>query len=74
VSSSEVLAQDGYALYDASVAYTRPGSPWSVVLSGRNLSDKRYREHGFDLTESPGVQLGYYGAPRTYSLNVRYRF
>jgi iron complex outermembrane receptor protein len=74
VSSSEVLAQDGYALFDASIAYANPGSPWSVVLSGRNLSDERYREHGFDLTDSPGVQLGYYGAPRTYSINVRYRF
>ena len=74
VSSSEILAQDGYTLLDASVAYTRPGSPWSVILSGCNLSDKRYREHGFDLSASPGVQLGYYGAPRTYSLNVRYRF
>lgn len=74
VSSSEVLAQEGYALLDASVVWSQPGGPWSVILSGRNLTDERYREHGFDLTDSPGVQLGYYGAPRTYSVNVRYRF
>jgi iron complex outermembrane receptor protein len=74
VSSSEVLAQDAVTLFDASIIYTPPGDHWSFVLSGQNLSDEAYREHGFDLSAFPGVELGYYGAPRTYSLSARYRF
>tara|TARA_B100001939_G_scaffold336752_1_gene340247 strand:- start:34232 stop:36514 length:2283 start_codon:yes stop_codon:yes gene_type:complete len=74
VSSSEVLAQDGYALLDASVRYHSPDENWTLILAGHNLTDQRYREHGFDLSTSPGVQLGYYGAPRTYSLTLRYKF
>ncbi len=74
VSSSEVLAQDSYALVDVSLRYTSLDEKWSVIFSGKNLTDKEYREHGFDLSASPGVQLGYYGTPLTYGVNVRYRF
>jgi len=74
VSSSEILAQDGYALVDASIRYTTEDGHWNVILSGQNLTNKEYREHAFDLSAAPGVQLGYYGTPRTYSLNVRYSF
>jgi iron complex outermembrane receptor protein len=74
VSSSEVLAQDGYWLTDASILFTPRNAAWTVLLSGKNLTDEAYKEHGFDLSASPGVQLGYYGAPRTVSLDVRYTF
>jgi iron complex outermembrane receptor protein len=74
VSSSEELAQDGYWLADASILFTPRNADWTVLLSGKNLTDEAYMEHGFDLSASPGVQLGYYGAPRTVSLDVRYRF
>lgn len=74
VSSSEDLAQDGYWLADASILFTPRNGPWTVLLSGKNLGDEAYKEHGFDLSASPGVQLGYYGAPRTVTLDVRYRF
>ncbi len=74
VSSSEILAQDKYALLDASLSYTSPDEHWNIILSGQNLTDKEYREHGFDLSSAPGVQLGYYGTPRTYSVNLRYNF
>ncbi len=74
VSSSEILAQDGYWLADASILFTPRNAPWTVLLSGKNLTDEAYKEHGFDLSASPGVQLGYYGAPRTVTLDVRYRF
>lgn len=74
VSSSEILAQDGYWLADASILFTPRNAPWTVLLSGKNLTDEAYKEHAFDLSASPGVQLGYYGAPRTVSLDVRYTF
>lgn len=74
VSSSEVLAQDGYALLDASIQFTSSDQQWNIIMAGQNLTDRKYREHGFDLSAAPGVQLGYYGTPRTYSLTVRYNF
>lgn len=74
VSSSEILAQDPYWLVDASVLFTPRDTNWTILLSGKNLGDEAYMEHGFDLSASPGVQLGYYGAPRTVTLDVRYRF
>jgi len=74
VSSSEVLAQGAYWLTDASILFTPRDTNWTLLLSGKNLGDEAYMEHGFDLSASPGVQMGYYGAPRTVTLDVRYRF
>lgn len=74
VSSSEVLAQSAYTLMDMSVTYLTHDEQWQVSLYANNLTDKHYRQHGFDLSASPGVQLGYYGAPRTYGANLKYRF
>ena len=74
VSSSPILSQKGYALLEGALQYDSPDGHWSAVLSGKNLTDKAFKEHGFDLSASPGVQLAYYGTPRTYSLSLRYRF
>lgn len=74
VSSSEVLAQDGYALIDAFVRWTDRADALFVELGGKNLTDERYIEQGFDLSDSLGYQLAYYGAPRTVRLTVGYRF
>lgn len=74
VNSSENLAQDAYSLYDASIIYDSPDGRWRVILGGKNLADKEYRTHAFDLSAFPGVELGYYNPPRTYSLTAAYRF
>jgi iron complex outermembrane recepter protein len=74
VSSSDVLRQGGYTLYDASVGLEFADGKYSVLLAGRNLSDKEYRTQGFDLSDSLGYQLGYYGAPRTVSLTASVRY
>jgi len=70
VSSSDILRQGGYTLYDASVGLEFANGKYSLLLAGRNLSDKEYRTQGFDLSDSLGYQLGYYGAPRTVSLTA----
>lgn len=74
VSSSEVLRQGGYTLYDASVGLEFSDGKYALLLAGRNLSDKEYRTQGFDLSDSLGYQLGYYGAPRTISLTASVRY
>lgn len=73
-SSSEVLAQPSYSLWDMSVNWVSADDHWTVNAYIKNITDEQYREHGFDLSASPGVQLGYYGAPRNFGANVTYRF
>lgn len=41
------IDQPGYALIDASVAYTAPGGRWSIGLYGKNLTDERYKTSGY---------------------------
>lgn len=74
VNSSEILAQKGYAVYNAAVMFVSHDDTWRVMIGGKNLTDEEYRTHAFDLSAFPGVLLGYYNAPRTYSLSVTYNY
>ena len=74
VSSSEVLAQAGRTLFNANVSYYTPDEEWNINLGIKNITDKEYVSHGFDLSASGLSQLAYYGAPRTLSLTAQYSF
>jgi len=74
VSSSEILRQGSYTLYDASIGLEFVDGKYALLLAGRNLSDEEYRTQGFDLSDSLDYQLGYYGAPRTVSLTASVRY
>lgn len=74
VSSSEALAQDGYTLVDAFVRWNDVDDHVFVELGGKNLTDERYIEHGFDLSDSLGYQLAYFGAPQTVRLTVGLKY
>ncbi|MCI3179381.1 hypothetical protein C5708_03850 [Caulobacter sp. CCUG 60055] len=74
VSSSEVLAQKGYTLVNAFARYDSPGAKWWLQVGGKNLTDRRYINQGFDLSDSLGYQLAYYGDPRTVSATLGVRF
>ena len=74
VNNLEALHQDDFALINASATIESQDSRWSASVGVKNLSDQEYITHGFDLTAFPGVGLAYYGQPRTYRIQVRYRF
>ena len=74
VSSSEVLAQDGYTLVDAFVRWSDRDDRLFLQLGGQNLTDERHIEQGFDLSDSLGYQLAYLGAPRTVRLTAGFKF
>ncbi len=74
VNSSENLAQSGYSLINAAILFETADEHWQFMLGAKNLNDKEYRTHAFDLSAFPGVELGYYNAPRTYSFNATYTF
>lgn len=74
VSSSEILAQDGYILVDAFVRWSDANEQFYAQFGIRNLTDQRYIEQGFDLSDSLGYQLAYFGAPRRLRATVGIRF
>ncbi|KQY54983.1 hypothetical protein ASD14_02145 [Lysobacter sp. Root494] len=66
---NETIAQAGYSLWNASLAWHSPGRRWDVALVGQNLGDKAYRTTGFSFP-TLGVLTGYYGPPRTVAVTV----
>lgn len=67
----------GYGLINGRVALNlRNGLELSVY--GKNLSDKQYYNQAFQAGYTPGLFWGarqaYEGAPRTYGVEVRYKF
>ena len=74
INNLDALHQDAFALLNASVTLEGPSGKWSLSLGVKNLADEEYISHGFDLTAFPGVGLAYYGQPRTYRIQARYRF
>ncbi len=69
---SPVLAQGAYGLLGAGVIW-RTGGPWTYLLEGSNLTDKRYRTSGFNIV-ALGMITGYYGPPRMVTVSARYAF
>lgn len=72
-TGAQPITQDGYGLVNAGVIW-RLDDAWSFSLQGTNLADKEYRTTGYNLNAALGVLTGFYGAPRSYSLSVRYDF
>ncbi len=72
-AAESTLDQSGYTLVDASVAWSSYDERWQLGLSGKNLSDKRYRIGGYNFPAA-GVGTAFYGDPRTFSLSVSRRF
>jgi iron complex outermembrane receptor protein len=70
---SEVLAQDGYTLWNATLAWHSPKGTWQVALSSQNLSDKAYTTSGF-IVEFNDTLSRFYGPPRTTALSVTWSF
>ncbi|QCO68454.2 TonB-dependent receptor [Luteimonas yindakuii] len=66
------LRQGGYALWNASLAWTSPQQRWELALRVDNLADTGYRTTGFAYPN--GVVIGYYGPPRTCSMTLAYSF
>jgi len=71
LNNSPVIKTDAYTLVDARAAFEK--GLWSVAIWGKNLTDKRYIAGGFDIA-GLGIADAYLNVPRTYGVDVRYRF
>lgn len=47
---------------------------FNITLWGKNLTDERYREYGIELFDSNGYALGIGNTPRTWGVDLSYRF
>lgn len=74
INNLDALVQNGSSLLNVAVALEDPEGRWEVLFGVKNLTDKEYITHGFDLTAFPGIGLAYHGAPRTWQVRASYRF
>lgn len=70
------IDEDSYTLWDASAVWYSADEHWTVGLHAKNITDEEYRVGGYNFANLGGeeVVVGYYGNPRTVSLNFGYQF
>lgn len=67
-------AQDAYTLLNARVSLGAQDKRWVVELWGQNLTDKTYKQVGFDAPLQTGSWNAFLGAPRTYGVTLRVQY
>ncbi len=73
------LDPDSYTLFDLSAVLTSASERWSFALHGRNLSDENYRVAAYNFVTpsqlgADGAYSAFYGAPRTVTASVTFRY
>ncbi|WP_421736377.1 TonB-dependent receptor [Caulobacter sp.] len=71
-----LLDQKAFTLVDLTAIWTAPGGGYKLSLTGKNLTDERYRTGGYNFgvaTYNNSV-IGFYGPPRTVSASVELAF
>ena len=71
--NTPLLETDSYSLIDASVRWTNQQGDWSVILSGRNLSDEQYLVTGVYGTAFQSFE-GMYERGRQWRAEIRKTF
>ena len=68
---SNLTHESPYGLLDGRISLTLPGNRWSVSVWGRNLTNTQYRTN---IIAFFGDEVGTYGPPRTYGVELSARF
>lgn len=63
--------QSAYTLLNASIGLTSSDKHWSIVAAGQNLTDKNYYN---EISPNQLGAIANYGAPRTYSVTLGYKY
>ncbi|GMG87555.1 TonB-dependent receptor [Biformimicrobium ophioploci] len=73
---NQPIDEDSYTLANVDVTWYSADEHWSVGLHGKNLTDEAYRVAGYNFPAFLGDDeiLGFYGAPRTFTASVSYKF
>lgn len=73
VANAEVGSTDAYTLVNSQITYTNNKGNISVSLSGKNLTDEQYTT-GSLVIDGLGIGAVYTNLPRSYSVDLTYRF
>lgn len=68
---TSVSFEDAYGLLDGRIGLSPENENWTLALWGRNLTDEETRAN---VIEFLGGDVGLFNPPRTYGLEVGYRF
>jgi iron complex outermembrane receptor protein len=68
---TNVSWEDSYGLFDGRIALAPQNAAWEVSVWGRNLTDEEYRAN---VIEFLGGDMAIYNPPRTYGLDVTWKF
>tara|TARA_B110000003_G_scaffold197411_1_gene196101 strand:+ start:26535 stop:28883 length:2349 start_codon:yes stop_codon:yes gene_type:complete len=63
--------EEAYGLLDGRLSYSPPTSAWSVSTWVKNIGDEEYRTN---IIPFFGEEVGQYGAPRTYGVDLSISF
>lgn len=74
ITDSPVLRQRGYEAVNLFVAFGDAKDRWQVRAGIQNVTDRAVRVQGFNLSEFPGVEAGFFAAPRTFDVRFIGRF
>ncbi len=70
------LDQKAFTLVDLTAIWTAPGGKYKLALTGKNLTNEKYRTGGYNFgapTYNNSV-IGFYGPPRTVAASVELAF
>ena len=74
ITASPELTQESHEVVNAFAALKTKDERWEFRAGVKNATDATIRVQGFNLAEFPGVQTGFYAAPRTYDFRVIYKY
>lgn len=70
----ENIRQDAYALYNARMTWFGHNEDYTIAIWGKNLTETQYDGYAINLQAGFGFDYYQQGAPRTYGLEVTYRY
>ncbi|MCB1033596.1 MAG: TonB-dependent receptor [Acidobacteria bacterium] len=67
------IVQPYYDLVNAWISWLSGNGSWQFTINGKNLTDEEYLTNGYNIPVL-GILQGSYGAPRTVTATLGYRF
>jgi iron complex outermembrane receptor protein len=72
-TNTMAIAQPGYGLLDARTTLTFDNG-FQLAAFGKNLTNRVYQQNGVDFVSSLGFDIAYFGAPRTYGVELSWKY
>ena len=70
-ATDNIAEEKSYGLLDARIALAPDDAKWAIALWGKNVTDELYR---VNIISFFGEEVSQFGAPRTYGVDVSWKF